>query len=301
MTNEIKIVVLAGATGNLGGMIARALLDVPGVELRALTRDDTSAPARALTAIGARVVRADPTDRDAVRRATDGAFAVMSALQGGPDVIVDTQLALLDAARAGGARRFLPSDYSVDFFRLREGENINSDWRRAFALAADAARGAVQLVHVLNGCFLDRTVLFGFLGMFDLVARKVALWGDGAAMMDFTTYADTARYAAAAATTAEVPTRFNVAGDTLDFDGLVSAYSEGSGHALTVERRGSLADLDALVEQRRRAEPNNLRAWLPLMYQRAMLGGRGRLEPLVNDRFPHIRPTRVVEYVRAMA
>jgi nucleoside-diphosphate-sugar epimerase len=301
MADETKVVVLAGATGNLGGMIARALLDVPGVELRALTRDDTSAPARSLAAIGARVVRADPADRDAVRRATDGAFAVVSALQGGPDVIVDTQLALLDAARAGGVRRFLPSDYSVDFFRLREGENINSDWRRRFANAADAARGSVQVVHVLNGCFLDRNVLFGFLGMFDLAAHEAALWGDGEAMMDFTTYADTARYVAAASTASEVPTRFNVAGDTLDFDGLVRAYTEGSGHVLAVERRGSLADLDTLVEQRRRAEPNNLQAWLPLMYVRAMLGGRGRLEALVNDRFPQIRPTRVVEYVRTMA
>jgi uncharacterized protein YbjT (DUF2867 family) len=38
MTEDTKVVVLAGATGNLGGLIARALLDVPGVELRALTR-----------------------------------------------------------------------------------------------------------------------------------------------------------------------------------------------------------------------------------------------------------------------
>jgi len=300
MTQETKLVVLAGATGSLGGMIARTLLELPGVELRAVTRDDTSASARTLAAAGARVVRADPTDRDALRRATEGAFAVVSALQGGPDVIVDMQLALLDAARTGGASRFLPSDYSVDFFGLREGENINSDWRRAFARAAETARGSVEVVHVLNGCFLDRNVLFGFLGLFDLTAHKAVLWGDGEAMMDFTTYADTARYTAAAATAPDVPTRFNVAGDTLDFDGLVRSYTEGAGQPVTVERRGSLADLDALIEQRHRAEPKNFQAWLPLMYVRAMLGGRGRLEPLVNERFPEIQPMRVVDYVRAM-
>jgi nucleoside-diphosphate-sugar epimerase len=300
MTDATKAVVLAGATGNLGGLIARALLDVPGVALRVLVRDDASEPARALSSLGARVVRAELKDRDALLRATDGAFAVVSALQGGPDVIVDAQLALLEAARVGGALRFLPSDYSVDFFCLREGENINSDWRRAFARAADAACGGVQVVHVMNGCFLDREVLFGFLGLFDLEARKAVLWGDGKALMDFTTYADTARYAAVAATAPDVPTRFNVAGDTLDFDGLVRAYTEGSGRVLSVERRGSLADLDAEIERRRSNQPQNMSAWLPLMYVRAMHNGRGRLEPLVNDRYPQIRPTRVVDYVRSM-
>ena len=68
--------------------------------------------------------------------AVAGAFAVVSTLQGGPDVIVDAQLALLRAARAAGARRFIPSDYSYNVFTLPEGINVNSDWRRALAVAA---------------------------------------------------------------------------------------------------------------------------------------------------------------------
>jgi len=58
-----------------------------------------------------------------------GATAVVSTRQGGPDVIVDAQLALLRAAKAAGARRFIASDDSYNFLALPEGLNVNSDWR----------------------------------------------------------------------------------------------------------------------------------------------------------------------------
>ncbi|HEU4404512.1 MAG TPA: NmrA family NAD(P)-binding protein [Polyangiaceae bacterium] len=296
-----KAIVLAGATGKLGSMVARALLDRPDVELRCVVRPGSLGKAAGLAAAGARLFEAglDAGDRG-LAAACEGAFGLVSALQGGPDVIVGGQLALLAAARAAGVRRFLPSDYSFDFFGLGEGENVNSDWRRAFAREAAGARGEVRVVHVLNGCFLDREVLFGFLGMVDLAGGRASLWGEGREPMGFTTYGDTARFAAAAACADEAPPeRLHVAGDVLDFAGLVAAYERGSGKRLRVERRGSLADLDAEIARRREAEPHNLFAWLPLMYQRGMLNGKGKPGPLENGRFPEIRPTTVAEYVRA--
>lgn len=299
MDNPHKTVGLVGATGNFGYLIAQELLRKEGVKLRALVREKSSERAQKLAAAGAELLVGDLNDAAALLRFADGVFSVISAIQGGPPVIVDGQLALLQAVAAAGGQRFIPSDYSLDFFKLREGENLNSDWRRAFARSADAVRGPVQVVHVLNGCFLDREVLFGFLGFFDLAASKAYLWGDGTAKMDFTTCVDTARYAAEAATLPAVPSLFNVAGDTLDFSELVSRYVQGSGRTLQVETRGSLAELDAELDRRRRLEPQNLRAWLPLMYQRAMLSGSGKLGELVNGLVQDFRPMGVAEYVRA--
>ena len=37
------------------------------------------------------------------------------------------------------------------------------------------------------------------------------------------------------------------------------------------------------------------------MYWRAMLNGSGKLGPLMNDRYPDIRPTGVREYVARLA
>ena len=84
---------------------------------------------------------------------------------------------------------------------------------------------------------------------------------------------------------------------TLDFEGLVRAYEPGSGKKLRVERLGSLEDLDAHIDQLKKAGPDNFLAYLPLMYYRSILNGEGKLDELMNDRYPSIRPTTVREYV----
>lgn len=286
-------VLVVGGTGNLGGQIVEELTRV-GARVRVLLRDEGGA--RRLDDAVHTVV-GDLRDVGSLESACEGVETIVSAVQGGPDVIVDGQLRLLDAGQRAGVRRFIPSDYSFDFFKLPEGANVNSDWRRAFAQAAASQRGTTQVVHVLNGCFLDMNVLFGFLGAFDLAAGSLSLWGDGNEAMDFTTYRDTARFTAHAATDADVPDVFAVAGDTLTFWELKRTVEQASGRALSVVRHGSLADLDALISSRMNADPTNFYGYLPLMYWRSMLDGNGRLEATVNARYPEIAATSVAEYV----
>ncbi len=238
---------------------------------------------------------------DDLAGALDGVDTVVSAVQGGPETIIDTQLGLLRAARDAGVRRFIPSDFSMNLFGLAEGENINSDWRRAFARQAATESGAMEVVHVLQGCFLDAGVLFGFLNAIDLDKNEAYLWGDGNADMQFTTYADTADYTAEVALDDQpVPSPFFVAGDSLNFHELVAETSGGLGRALTVRQMGTLHDLDGEIQARMAREPNDPRAWLPLMYWRGMLNGKGALGPLMNQRYPQIRPTTVREYVSTL-
>jgi hypothetical protein len=116
--------------------------------------------------------------------------------------------------------------------------------------------------------------------------------------MDWTTYADTARYTAEVAVDERpVPGVFSVAGEVLDFEGIVHAYESGSGRKLRVERLGSLADLDARIDQLQKAGPAGFRTWLPLMYYRSILNGEGKLDQVMNDRYPSIQRTSVREYV----
>jgi hypothetical protein len=169
--------------------------------------------------------------------------------------------------------------------------------RRQFASVADAERGNVEVVHVLNGGFLDRGVLFGFVRIIDVEQQTAFVWGDGKQPMDWTTYADTARYAVEVAVDERaVPRIFSVAGDVISFEGIVSAYESASGRKLRVERLGSLEDLDARIAHLQQAEPANFFAWLPLMYYRSMLNGEGKLDGPMNDRYPSVRPTTVREY-----
>jgi len=98
-----------------------------------------------------------------------------------------------------------------------------------------------------------------------------------------------------------VPDELFVAGDSLSFDRLVKEVEAGLGAPITVKTLGSFSDLDAAIETRYATEPANIPAWLPLMYWRAMLNGSGKLGPLMNDRYPDIRPTGVREYVARLA
>jgi len=114
MNVNTKTVLLAGATGDLGGLIANAILDKPGVTLRALVRSGSRDKASALVKRGAEIVEIavdDPSQSEALAQAARGAFSVISALQGGPDIIIDAQVRLLEAARRAEVRRFVPSDF----------------------------------------------------------------------------------------------------------------------------------------------------------------------------------------------
>jgi nucleoside-diphosphate-sugar epimerase len=302
MTDKKKIVVLAGATGALGSDIAQALLEKPNVQLRLLVRPESVGKLATLKEKGAEIVEIDLQQEGNDQQLVDGlngAFSLISALNGGREIIVDTQAKMLNAARAAHVRRFIPSDFSYNIFGLDEGDNPNSDDRRAFAKVADAGRGDVEVVHILNGAFLDKRIVFGFLGAFDLQQQQALLWGDGDAVTDVTTYRDTGRYAAEVAVDdAQVPAVFEVAGEVLTFNQLVKAYEEASGKSLTVVNKGSYADLDREIEARLKAEPGNFYAWLPLMYYRGSFGGKGKLHAIANDRYPSVKPETVQDYVR---
>jgi hypothetical protein len=94
-----------------------------------------------------------------------------------------------------------------------------------------------------------------------------------------------------------VPNAFKIAGEVLDFQGIVRAYQAGSGKLLRVERLGSLDDLSTRIEQLQKGGPVNFPVFFPLMCYRSMLNGEGKLDELMNDRYPSIRTTTVREYV----
>src|SRR4051812_47071172 len=104
-------IVVAGARGNLGNRIVKALL-AKGAGVTALSRaraaEDKVNPLRD---IGAEVAVVDTANVNDVAKAFTGAACVVSALQGLHDVIVDAQKILLEAALRAGVPHFMPSDF----------------------------------------------------------------------------------------------------------------------------------------------------------------------------------------------
>jgi uncharacterized protein YbjT (DUF2867 family) len=104
---DTGLILVAGATGNQGGAVARHLLNLRR-PIRVLTRD----PARAthLADYGAEVVQGDMTDRRSLDRALEGVwgvYAMTTLFEGGIDVEIEQGKTLAEAARDAGVERYV--------------------------------------------------------------------------------------------------------------------------------------------------------------------------------------------------
>lgn len=294
------VVSLVGATGTLGSLIADALLCKSNVTLRCLVRSANSEKAIALKKRGAEIYEGtlNVESKAALNTICAGAHTIISAVQGGTELIIDGQMLLFCIASDNKVKRFIPSTFSYDIFKVDTGENVASDMRKQFAEDAEQKHFKMEVIHILNGCFLDKSVLFGFLGAFDLEHHIANLWGDGVQKMNFTTFKDTALYTSEVAIDEKaLPPHINFAGDSLTFHELVSAYEEGSGKQINIKHLGSMDDLDKIINDLIQDDPSNIYAYLPLMYYRAMLNGKGELSNIMNNQYPHIKPMSVKHYV----
>ena len=221
------VIALAGASGDLGGRIARALVG-RGADTRALVRPDTGSDERSrLEQLGLRLVDAEPMDRDSVAAACEGAACVVSALNGVRDVMIGRQSVLLDGAVQAGVPRFIPSDYSADFTRTRPGDNRNFDLRREFMEIVD--RAPISATSILNGAFMD--MLGREMPIIQPGIHRVLYWHDADQLLDFTTKDDTAAYVAAVALDDTAPRILRVAGDVLSVREIARTMSEVTGES----------------------------------------------------------------------
>jgi nucleoside-diphosphate-sugar epimerase len=281
-------IVVAGATGNLGGRIARALRE-RGARVRALVRPSTAQDKiERLRDLGVAIASIDLNNDSQVTQACSGASCVVSALQGLREVIVETQTVMLGAAIKAGVPRFIPSDYSIDFTKIAPGENRNLDLRRDFH--ERLAKASISATTIFNGAFAD--MLTGQMPLILFKLRRVLYWGNSDQRMDFTTIDDTATFTASAALDPSAPRILRIAGDQLSARELAGVASEVTGKKFRLFRAGGLGMLGALIKVARMVAPAEREvfpAWQGMQYMRNMFDGRAKLEPLDNDRYPGMR------------
>ncbi|MCC9308080.1 NmrA/HSCARG family protein [Kitasatospora sp. RB6PN24] len=113
MSNTKAAVLVTGATGGQGGVVARTLL-ARGWAVRALVRDPDSPRAKALQELGADLVRGDLGDPGSLRAAARGAYGVFSVQPSdpadpNPELEVRQGGNVADAARAAGVAHLVYS------------------------------------------------------------------------------------------------------------------------------------------------------------------------------------------------
>jgi uncharacterized protein YbjT (DUF2867 family) len=293
-----SLVVVAGATGNLGGRIASALLD-HGAQVKALVRR-SAAPYKIerLNHLGIELAIVNWGSTSDLVQACSGASCVVSALSGLRDMIVEAQALLLGAAIKAGVPRFIPSDFSIDFTKFPPGENRNLDLRREFHKHIEDA--PISATTIFNGAFAE--MLIGQMPLILFKLRRVLYWGSADQRMDFTTMDDTAAFTASAALDRSTPRFLRIAGDQLSARQLAAVVSEVAGKDFRLFRAGGLGTLGAIIKISRMATPGGKQlypAWQGMQYMRNMFDGRAKLESLDNDRYPGFHWTTVRDVLSA--
>ena len=292
-----QVILVAGASGDLGGRITTAVL-ARGGSVRALVRPGSRPEAQdRLRSHGAEVVTADLSDSAAVEAACAGAACVVSALSGLREVILDRQTTLLDAAVQTGVPRFISSDYSADFTRTEPGQNRNFDLRREFMGRAD--RAPIQVTSILIGAFLD--MLGREMPLIRPRVHRILYWGQRDQPLDFTSRRDTAAYTAAAALDASTPRILRIAGDTVSAVDIARAATSVSGHRYRTLRAGSVRSLGWLARVAQLVAPERpdpvFPAWQGMQCMVDMFSWIARLQPLDNYRYPDLSWTSVRDHL----
>jgi uncharacterized protein YbjT (DUF2867 family) len=192
------MILLAGATGMLGGAIAGRLRD-DGKAVRALVRPTTDS--RSLEAKGVEIAPGDLKDRASLDRACQGVTVVIttanSAARGGddnPETVEERgNRNLVDAARAAGVRHFI--------FTSALGSDLNSPvpFIRGKAIAEQYLKESGLTYTIVMPNLLMEVWFPNIVSGPVLADRPVTLVGDGRRRHSMISYEDVAAFATAAA------------------------------------------------------------------------------------------------------
>jgi uncharacterized protein YbjT (DUF2867 family) len=191
------MILIVGATGRLGGLIADRLL-AQGRPVRALVRGGSDH--RHLAEAGADLVLGDLKDRASLDRAVQGADVVIttanSAMRGGEDTVDTVEIEgnrnLIDAAKAAGVSQF------IFVSGLGASEDSPSPFLRGKALAERYLRESGVPFTILTANIFMEVWIPAIVAMPVRAGQPVTLVGEGRRRHTFVSMRDVAAFAIAA-------------------------------------------------------------------------------------------------------
>ncbi len=279
-----NMILVAGATGNLGMRIVKALVE-KNAEVKVLIRPKTDTEIiNALFKIGAKIHELNHWNQEEIAAACDDVACVVSVLAGLKDVIIDAQKILLDAAVLAGVQRFIPSDYSLDFTNFKQDENRNLDLRREFHTYLDQQN--IRATSVFNGAFME--LILDEMPLIVFKPKLVIYWGKADYKWGFTAMDDVAKYTANVALDPNTPRYLNIAGDQISPREVKVAVSEVTKKSFTLIRLGGKTLLGIMIKIAKKVSPaeNELYpAWQGMQYMHNMIDPRSEIKQLDNNRY----------------
>ena len=292
-------ILIAGATGNLGFRIAKVLAE-KGAKIRAIVRGSSDIEkVSELQELGIEVILVRNWNLEQLTEACQGITCVVSALAGLRDVIIDSQKILLDAAISAKVKRFIPSDYSLDFTKFSDGENRNLDLRREFHRYLDTC--PIESTSIFNGAFSE---LLPDQMPFILLKPKIILyWGKADFKWGFTTMDNTAEYTANVALDTNTPRYLRIASDTINPREMRQIAMEVYGKPFKMFSPGGKKLLGFLIKMIRKfssSENELYPAWQGMQYMHNMIDERSFIDTYDNQRYTNIHWLGMKDYLLSL-
>lgn len=186
---------IAGITGQLGHLIAEELVQNHKVHLKGFGRDVNKLPEALKTKTEFITGQAD--DLDSLHRFIKGCDVVICCYSGDATLMINGQKRLIDLCEREGITRYIASDYTMDYRKLAMGQFPFKDAQKHIFNYLETKKH-VKGVHILTNWFMD--LMFSeFAPFWNASKKSFSFWGDENAVLEATTFVNTAQYVAAVA------------------------------------------------------------------------------------------------------
>jgi len=179
--SKYPVVAIAGGSGWLGEKVVRGFLEEKKHTVKVLARDNAKNKVKLdeLATLGAVIVHIDieSDSVDKIQHALQGADAVISTLSGGA---AGTQINLIEAAKAAGVKRFIPSEFGIEYNQFDTNDIVLSIIKNPTMEALK--KSGLEWTRIVNGMYYETQ--FSPLFKFDVHSGKVNIPGDGNSKFD---------------------------------------------------------------------------------------------------------------------
>ncbi|KAG0035408.1 hypothetical protein BGZ82_005276 [Podila clonocystis] len=158
MAASSATIAIAGATGTLGAPITNALLDF-GYKVKILTRSRTTDDKLAAYEHRGATVVYDAFAASNLGAALKGVDIVLSAV--GTE-FYNSQVQLIDAAKAAGVKRVVPSEFGIDNIKYTKLNDVHPSLQEKGKVRDYLAQSGLEYTYIFNGLFAEFLPAIGF-------------------------------------------------------------------------------------------------------------------------------------------
>ncbi|EXL70251.1 hypothetical protein FOPG_13909 [Fusarium oxysporum f. sp. conglutinans race 2 54008] len=287
---------IAGITGKFGRLVASKLLQNPNINLRGYARDPSKVIPSIAESPRVKLFKGEAFDDASIKPFVTGTDVIICAYLGADDLMIDGQKKLIDACDEAGVPRYIASDWSLDYTKLKLGELFPKDPMihvKAYLQTKKTTKG----VHILIGGFMD-PILSPFFSVWDPQTQTLRYWGEGDEPFEGTSYENAAEFTAAIVADKSAIGIKKYLGDRKSIKEIAATFDKVYGVKPNLERLGSLEDLKAKMHVLREKNAADVYNYMPLFFMYYWLNGQTFVGPKTdNEQYKEVKPETWEEYL----